>query len=180
MSTGALSPEKLPDIIITHNTDRSRTHPELGYRRHLLLYHMKSGLGLLPPPEKHKGGVLAWINGGRWVVGCDICRTAVVAEPTDPWFCCPSCGSGGYWRRVVFPVNKQIIEALLLMRPGFRHSAPKRNWELLESLEDLRRQNVQAGDKVDQPPKSLDTKKETLIIEPGDVASIKAPGLGEV
>ena len=147
--------ERLPDLIVTHNTDRNREPPETEYRTFLLLYHAKSGLGQHPPKENIEGSVTAFINNGRWVVGCDICHTAVVAEYSDPFFCCPSCGSGGAWRRVIFPLpeEKAKIEAVLLMRPGFRHSAPNRNWEpARETLDDLRRQNIEAGDPVDVVP----------------------------
>ena len=165
----------LPDLIVTHATDRNRELPEVEYRTHLLIYRVKNGLGPLPPFDQDhmKGRVAAFINGGRWVLGCDICHTAVVAEPLDPWFCCPGCGSGGKWRAVVFPTkgDKAAIEAILLLRPGFRHSAPSRNWDLGETKDDLRRQNIAKGDPVDQLPADLDYV-EVLTLEPedGDVA----------
>lgn len=145
----------IPDLIVTHNTDRNREYPGVPFRRFLRIYHARSGLGQLPPENRISGGVTAFINGGRWVAGCDICHTALVVEPADPFFCCPSCGSGGVWRQVVFPTPeaKAALEALMLMRPGFRHSAPKRNWEpATEDLDTVRRQNIAAGDPVDQVP----------------------------
>ena len=143
--------DKLTDVIVTHNSDINRQYPESTYRLFLQIYHAQSGLGVLPSVDKVDGTVTAFINQGRWVVGCDICHTAVVPDDTDPYFCCPACGSGGFWREVLFPVSemKAKIETVLLMRPGFRHNAPARNWEpSKETLDDLRWQNIEAGDPV--------------------------------
>ena len=151
-------PVILPDLIVTHNTDRNRYHPESSYSTFLLLYHVQSGLGQHPPADKVEGQVWAHISAGRWCVTCEVCRSAVVAEPEDPFFCCVACGSGGAWVEVIFPVEdlKRKIETILLMRPGFRHSAPVRNWDRSESIDDLRRQNLEAGDPVDQLPEPLE------------------------
>lgn len=142
------------DLIVTHNTDRYRDYPEADYRSFLLVMHAKSGLGQHPATDKVEGEIWAHISAGRWCVICDICRAAVVAEPEDPYFCCTACGSGGVWRQVIFPRDdlKQEIEAVLLLRPGFRNAAPSRNWDRSESIDDLRRQNIEAGDPVDRQP----------------------------
>jgi len=165
------SEHTLPDLIVSHNTDRNRDHPELGYRDHLLLYRVRSGLGQFPPDEETEGSVIAFIEGGRWIVNCDSCHSSVVAEPTDPVFICPSCGSGGKWREVIFPEPiRAEIETILLLRPGFRHSAPARNWNALgpggrkppESPDDLRRENLAHGDPVDHLP------VDSVLVTPGE------------
>jgi hypothetical protein len=137
----------LPDLIITHGTDRLREHPETGYRAFLAVYHAKNGLGPLPAADRIAGTVDVYINHGRWVVECEICASAVVAEPEDPLFICPTCGGGGTWRRVTFPAPavRARIEALLLLRPGFRNAAPNRNWRPGESLAKLRAENLEHG-----------------------------------
>lgn len=148
----------LLDLIVTHNTDRNRHHPEADYRTFLLMHHAQSGLGHHPAADKIEGELWAHISQGKWCVMCEICHSAVVAEPEDPFFCCVACGSGGAWRRVIFPRDdlKRQIEAVLLMRPGFRQSAPVRNWDWSESINDLRRQNLAEGDPVDQLPQDLE------------------------
>ena len=148
----------LPDLIVTHNTDRNREYPEVSYRTFLLIMHIKSGLGRLPPIDKVSDtSIWAHISSGRWCVLCPGCRSAVVAEPTDPRFCCVECGSRGEWHPVIFPVEhlKVEIEGVLLLRPGFRHSAPFRNWDRSESIDTLRRQNLEQGDPVDRQPQPL-------------------------
>lgn len=149
----------LTDLIVTHNTDRMRHYPEASYRQFLLTMHVKTGLGQLPPNDKvsaTQDPILAHISFGRWCVLCPDCTSAVVAEPTDPFFCCTACGSRGEWIPVIFPVEslKLQIETVLLLRPGFRNNAPSRNWDVSESVDDLRRQNIAAGDPVDRLPLS--------------------------
>ena len=98
---------------------------------------------------------------------CEICHSAVVAEPEDPYFCCTTCGSGRSWRRVIFPREdlRREIETVLLLRPGFRHSAPVRNWNRSESIDDLRRQNIEAGDPVDRRPEPPEHSAAEYAIE---------------
>ena len=138
------------DEIVTHKTDPMRHFPNDDYRTFLLRCHVKSGLGPLPAPELFGGSLVAYISTGRWVIQCDACLSAVVGEPTDPVFCCTACGSGGVWKRAIYPppALKAGIEKVLLMRPGFRNAAPKRNWTPTESLGLLMRQNIAAGDPI--------------------------------
>ena len=141
---------QLLDEIVTHNTDRMRHFPNDDYRTFLLRMHVTSGLGPLPPAEVVVGSLDAYISIGRWVILCDICRCAVVGEPTDPVFCCTARGSGGAWREAVFPVSteKAAIERILLLRPGFRNAAPARNWAPPDTVSVLMGQNIEAGDPV--------------------------------
>jgi hypothetical protein len=142
---------------VTYNTDQMHHFPEAPYRTFLLIMHTKTGLGQLPPDDKvseNQEPIQAHVSFGRWCISCPDCGSAVVAEPTDPFFCCTACGSRGEWIQVVFPVEdlRQQIETVLLLRPGFRNNAPSRNWDRSESVDDLRRQNIAAGDLVDRLP----------------------------
>lgn len=138
--------EKLDDCIITHSTDQHRQLPGVPYRVFLASFHARAGLGPLPSNERVHGSVEAFVSRGRWIAQCVICATAVVAEPTDPFFCCPSCGSEGNWVLVVFPADKIRLEQVLLCRPGFRNAAPTRNWKAPETYSDLCQDNIKNGD----------------------------------
>ncbi len=119
----------LVDCIVEHSSDINRTPHSIGMREFLLVHRVRNGLGPLPADDAPVGKPLvAYISIGRWVVDCDICGSAVVADSGFPWFCCTACGSRGEWRPVKFPMNKTAIEAVLLKRPGFRNAAPNRNW----------------------------------------------------
>jgi len=94
---------------------------------------------------KKASRVKAYINHGRWVANCE-CGGAEVVSPSDPIFMCLSCFNAadkGELRKVEFPKDRKLIEAVLLNRkePG------SRNWEHNETLADLKRQNADKGDK---------------------------------
>lgn len=97
----------------------------------------------------------------RWVAECEHslyrgrergeepCGRALTVEPGDPRFYCPpGCSfagtvAGGRWRRVVFPEQREAVEAVLLARhPADRHTID------VDSLEDLEAENRQYGDPV--------------------------------
>ena len=107
--------------------------------------------GLPQPTNAVKGEVQAHVNAGRWLVDCPVpgCYGAVVVSFTERFFVCPNCGSpenGGAWYRVTFPPQQAQIEQELLKRPaqdGWR--AANRNWELGETVDDLRQQNRAKG-----------------------------------
>jgi len=88
----------------------------------------------------------AWINYSNWSVTCDMCNESVVAEPSDPVFYCPNCenAANGYRARPVeFPDQdtKHEIERLLLLRPN----PDTRTWYADETLDDLKKQNLEHG-----------------------------------
>lgn len=63
--------------------------------------------------------VFARIWQGQWIADCE-CGGASFVEADEPIFFCFSCGNrrhGGRVRRVAFPENLEIIEALMLQRP---------------------------------------------------------------
>ena len=135
---------EVADEIITHKNDRHRHYPEASYRDFLAIYRAANGLGPLPsvPPLREMGDALeARIDLGRWLVECEICKAAVVADPDDPVFLCPSCGSGGKWRPVIFPADRAVIEEILLLRPGFRDANTSRFWLPGETAEQLAVEN---------------------------------------
>ena len=140
-------PVILPDAIVEHSTNAYRTPHDVPFRAFMELYHVRSGLGFLPPGDALGAPLIPFVSSGVWIVGCDICKSAMVAESTDPWFVCPSCGSNGQWRPVRFPPNKATIERLLLKRPGFRNAAPLRNYipQWGDSEENLRAENRKLG-----------------------------------
>lgn len=89
--------------------------------------------------------VRAYINRSCWVADCE-CRGCMVVEPNEPYLC-PDCGNAMYRgqpREVIFPKNREQIEAVLLKRPYPKN----RNWLLTETLADLKRQNKENGDEV--------------------------------
>lgn len=65
-----------------------------------------------------KKSVLARVDFGRWIADCE-CGGAGYVDPSDPVFLCTACGnlsSGGKFRPVIFPPDRQGIEVELLKR----------------------------------------------------------------
>ena len=88
----------------------------------------------------------AYINWGRWVVDCPNCNASLNVTPTDVTAICPECGTA--WFEVVFPPPgiKVAIETILLKRPGNRGRAfPNSNWNLGETVGQLRTENLEHG-----------------------------------
>ena len=86
-----------------------------------------------------------WGLQGRWIAQCPApdCGGAEYVDFRNPVFMCCSCWNRHYnfkWLKVLIPSEKQVIEAELLKRPR-----PNRNWELHESVADLKRQNRERG-----------------------------------
>ncbi len=90
--------------------------------------------------------VTAFVNEGRWIVRCPFCPSASLACQTDPRFLCVECGNtgvGGKWVTVVWPDDRDQIEAVL----DRRRKDTTRNWFPHESVADLTRDNVAHGDR---------------------------------
>jgi hypothetical protein len=98
-----------------------------------------------PRGEATAGAALfAYVNHGRWVVECDACHSAQVADPDEPRFFCVRCfnaSAGGQWRPVGFPAGAAAIEAVLEARPD----AANRNWWPGEELAQLQGENQAHG-----------------------------------
>ena len=93
----------------------------------------------------------AFVNHGRWLWQCPACMTAVQVSETAgavDLCCCPACFGQGFVLPS-FPHARAEIEAELLRQPGYRHSAPFRNWEPGWSLAYLRDRTAAAQAKLD-------------------------------
>lgn len=68
----------------------------------------------------------AFVNWSQWQTLCPWCRQPQLASPADPRLCCPACHNDGrsQWVRVVFPDDREEIEAALNRRPRLEN----RNW----------------------------------------------------
>lgn len=129
-------------------TDSILTFEDLGqgsYRQFQASQWRMNRREILPPPDRITGSAFAIVNHGRWIVPCPNtpCRNAIMASEADPFFACDNCGVG--WFKIIFPVNKERIEALLLKRPMLGGLPVHRNWILSETPEDLQAQNKQRG-----------------------------------
>ena len=148
------------DYIVLHEYWQSEA-----FETFIARYYRKNGFGALPPIDTDhvQGEKQAHINQGRWIVDCS-CNSALLVSMTVRYFLCPDCGNrdnGGKWYRVMFPVNWQAIEAVLLRRPlrhrglgpdgkvwsqGFNpFEAWHRNWSPGETLADLQAENRAYG-----------------------------------
>lgn len=101
-------------------------HREETYHHYLTrlweIFHDEGGL-----PEKNHLDMMsinAFVNGGRWMVSCLCGLSSAPAEPGED-YCCTHCAK---WSRVVWPEQRELIEASLLRLPGYRLQAPARNW----------------------------------------------------
>lgn len=88
----------------------------------------------------------AWIASSNWVVTCDVCREQIVIDFGEIYFCpnCLNVPHNGKARMVVFPENRDEIERILLLRPN----PSVRTWYPHETVDDLRLQNIEHGDKI--------------------------------
>lgn len=67
-----------------------------------------------------KSPVYARIYRGHWIADCDVCSGAMFVSPDDPVFFCVECFNrkdNGKLRPIIFPDNRQDIEAAILERP---------------------------------------------------------------
>ena len=84
----------------------------------------------------------AFVSGSRWLVQCPACLSAQYTTQADPRFFCVDCLNehvGGAWLPVVWPEDREAIEAALAVRP----QPHTRTWMPHESVEDLHRQNTE-------------------------------------
>jgi len=85
--------------------------------------------------------IAAFIGGGFWRVHCR-CREAPHADPEWGLSCCFGCGA--IYEHVMFPPDWRAIEDLLVKRPV----QWMRNWQMPETLEQLRVEQLAMGDPV--------------------------------
>ena len=120
------------DKIIQHSHYKEDPLPRLefsnlGYSAWLTKMH-QIYQGEDPPevPASISTSVDAFVNAGRWLWMCVACNSAITAEAGQPSICV-ECSTQG-WLNVVFPSNREEIEAELLKQPGHRAHAPIRQW----------------------------------------------------
>lgn len=112
--------------------------------------------------EELSQAVKARIDFGRWIADCPDCGGAEYVDPEEKIFFCLSCGNevlDGEARQVIFPENREEIEALVLERPvkfGGGSTAVSRallakpiaygysrSWNPNETAEELKGQNIE-------------------------------------
>ena len=120
------------DKIIQHSHYKEDPLPRLefsnlGYSAWLTKMH-QIYQGEDPPevPASISTSVDAFVNAGRWLWLCVACNNATVCEVGQPSICV-ECATQG-WVNVVFPSNREEVEAELLKQPGHRAHAPIRQW----------------------------------------------------
>lgn len=113
-------------------------HPSLSHVEAFIRNHWN---GAIVPEIDKSAAAFAIVRQGRWLTMCPWCQAALYAAETDRRFFCPLCGNvavGGKWVEVIWPKDHEEGDALLAMRP-----VPiNRNWEVWESVDDLREQNL--------------------------------------
>ena len=80
----------------------------------------------------------AMVNHGRWIGLCT-CQAGVAIEPGWPDARCSDCGA--VYQDVIWPIEREAIEAVLLARPRVEH----RNWHPSETLDMVRAENSAHG-----------------------------------
>jgi len=98
----------------------------------------------LPSTTNHSVQAYAEVNHGRWTIRCPWCVTCHNASAEDHRFFCTHCSNGaggGQWVSVIWPEERDEIETLL----GNRPLPEQRNWVPTETVEDLRRENIEHG-----------------------------------
>ena len=102
------------------------------------------------PPEVSANittSVDAFVNAGRWLWECVACNNATVCEVGQPSICV-ECATQG-WVNVVFPSNREEVEAELLKQPGHRAHAPIRQWRPGWDMSVLENRTAKAQEALD-------------------------------
>lgn len=123
----------------------------------------KRGIKITMKDTLAKSPVFARIYRGHWIADCDVCNGAMFVDPSEPVFFCLECFNrkeNGKLRPVIFPEDRQNIEAAVLERPindyagvtdseramrAFIQAGDKiatRDWIPGETAEDIRKQNA--------------------------------------
>jgi len=91
------------------------------------------------PTERNTEPVMARLDAGSWLADCPLgCGGAETVDEAQPLFLCLSCGSGMKWWPVVFPVNREAIDAEVSKRRDPHGWA----WATGESMDDLRKETA--------------------------------------
>ena len=99
-----------------------------------------------PAPEEQ---IELFVSDGRWMWRCPRCHSGIIGERNADHpnhhnvTACMYCPFD-QWRSQVFPSNWEAIEEELMRQPGYRRSAPIRNWYLGWTLEYLQERTAKA------------------------------------
>jgi hypothetical protein len=106
--------------------------------KYLVPMMLRHGLtGIVPRLNSSAKPVYAFVEHGRWLAKCECGGAEAVWD--EGLFMCQSCWNSAYkhnFRPVVFPEQRQEIEAILELRPLLN-----RNWLLGETVAQLRKEN---------------------------------------
>lgn len=89
---------------------------------------------------REAGAIVAYVNHGRWVGDC-ACGSGVSLDPTFATARCMGFGCGAVYRDVVWPADREAIEAVL----SLRRTWASRNWLPGETVADLIAENRAHG-----------------------------------
>lgn len=113
-----------------------------------VFYHTRADkLGIVLGSHNDLGPVVvkARVNQSRWIADCPSsdCHGAEYVDMDNKIFMCSGCWNVDYdykWLRISVPNDRRKMEAVLLLRP------PKfRNWFPNETIEDLKKENIEHG-----------------------------------
>jgi hypothetical protein len=85
--------------------------------------------------------VHVYVNHGRWLWDCPICRASYMAAGTARGYCTNCWNAAEGWFPLAFPPERAAIEAALDDRPD----PATRNWFPPETVADLEAENVERG-----------------------------------
>lgn len=66
-----------------------------------------------------RGHVYATVNSGSWAATCPFCNNPQIVDRNLPFFCtiCAMLGNEFRAMEVIFPPDRDVIEAILILRP---------------------------------------------------------------
>lgn len=136
--------------------EQSLIAPTRTPRSYLLACYPEAAIPSMEQVARTADPMVARVNHGVWIAGCS-CGALTSRLPAPgcivwldmPLGWCVRCGNqawGGGWRPIALPAEptRRLIEAVLDCRPN----AEDRNWEPVETVEDLLAQNLDHGDSV--------------------------------
>ena len=112
----------------------------VGYLEHWYQRTRNQDLPVIDPTNL--GEAVLEVNAGRWVWQCPGCHNGELVQ-NEALIICYQCATGS-WLVPRWPDNREEIEAELLRQPGYRLSAPIRNWEPGWTMDYLRERTAKA------------------------------------
>ena len=131
-------------IRTTPQIHRVPTHAELVLKYEEQVRNLRA-VGELLNAVRIDAPIYAYVNDSRWIALCS-CGSCVAAHPSWPDSRCFECGA--IYPNVVFPPDREAIEALLNERPR----PETRNWKVGEkTADDLLAENILFGVRKVEP-----------------------------